>query len=344
MRLVPAGVAGLHRLDGVGRLEAYVFSCPSGRRLLRDPTLVGAAFQDLLRRCCAEALGALLRHDADLARALATRPADVLYILRGGLNFGLHGVLEELSGRPCRVSFLSSQRRVERGRPVVTGDDYRRFDLAGSAVLGIGDIAATGRTLGNALSLLAAAEPGLLPPRVVVVTIGTVDAVRRLDELAGRLTGTNPATRLTVVALEGLFGVYRSAYGLPFHLDQTDFVRRGGVLAPEFRAESARDPIALLERCVVYDGGLRGFSPGEHLRGLLDYWAALCGEFAAEPELIRHHLGVKNDFSAIVEADRGGARGGLEPTARPLDSATLLAQCCAHRDRIESILDQITEG
>ncbi|MBE1486302.1 hypothetical protein [Plantactinospora soyae] len=339
MRLAPAGVTGLHRLEWAGRLGAYVFSCPPGRRLLRDSTLVGSAFQDLLRRCCAEALGALLRHDADLARTLAATPADVLYILRGGLNFGLHGVLEELSGRACRVSFLSSQRSVARGRPVVTGDDYRRFNLAGSAVLCVGDIAATGRTLANALSLLAAANPALLPPRIVVVTIGTADAVRRLDELAARLALTNPATMLTVVALEGLFGVYRSAYGLPFHLDQTDFVRRGGVIAPEFRAESARDPIALLERCVVYDGGLRGFSPAEHLRSLLDYWTELCDEFAAEPKLIRHHLGVKNDFPAIVEVDHGGGRGGPQPTARPLDSTTLLAQCCAHRDRIKSIID-----
>ncbi|MFG2051691.1 hypothetical protein ACGFIW_30200 [Micromonospora sp. NPDC048935] len=305
--------------------------------------MVGAAFQDLLRRCCVEALGALLRHDASLAEALAATPADVLYILRGGLNFGLHGVLEELSGRPCRVSFLSSQRSVERGRPVVTGDDYRRFDLVGSGVLCIGDIAATGRTLDNAISLLAAAEPPLLPPRVVVVVIGTVDAVRRLDELAAQLALTNPATRLTVVALEGLFGLYRSSYGLAFHLDQTDFVRRDGVLAPEFRADSVHDPIALLERCVVYDGGLRGFSPAEHLRGLLDYWAALCTEFAAEPALIQQHIKVKNDFSAIVAADHADDRGGSVPAARPLDSTTVLAQCCAHRDRIKSMVDQMGE-
>ncbi|MER7168338.1 hypothetical protein ABT336_20015 [Micromonospora sp. NPDC000207] len=260
--------------------------------------------------------------DPGLADALAGTTPDVLTILRGGLNFDLPGVVEQVTGRPCRVSFLSSRRAIRAGDAVVTSDEYRRIDLAGSSVLFIGDITATGRTVTNALTVLAdVVGPEALPPRIVLVTIGTMRAVERIDQFVRRLGQANRSVpEVTVIALEGLFGIYEQTYGLALHLDQTDFVRRGGLITPEFTTASRLDPVSGLERCVIYDGGLRGFSPGEHLGELREYWTRLVAAFSARPALVDLHRRVKTD----QEGDM----------ASRLDRSELLDRCYAHRDHI----------
>lgn len=310
-------------------MRIFVSTSAFGRRLLCDSTLVGDAFRTELRQACRQAVADLLATDAELAGALTGGAADVLTILRGGLNFGLHSVVEQATGRPCRVSFLSSQRAVRAGAAVVTSDEYRRIGLTNSSVLFIGDITATGRTVTNALTVLTdGTGPATLPQRIVLVTIGTMQAaewIGRFVQQFGDPGGSVP--EIIVIALEGLFGVYQQMYDLALHLDLTDFIRRGGLITPEFRLASNQDPIHLLERCVIYDGGLRGFAPGDHLRDLREYWTGLVAELSARPTLIDHHLRIKNDQEIDL--------------ASRLDRGELLARCYGHRDHIIRVHRQI---
>ncbi|GAB2936894.1 hypothetical protein GCM10027280_26220 [Micromonospora polyrhachis] len=338
MRLEQTGRDGFYRVRSAAPLRLFVSSSPAGRRLLCDPTLVGTAFQATLRQACERAVTDLLQAEPSVTEALVDVLPDVLYILRGGLNFGLHEVVEQVLGRPCRVSFMSSRREVRDGRAVVTGDEYRQIDLGGASVLFVGDIAATGQTITNALTVLGGqGGDGAFASHVVIVTIGTRAAAERISTLLGESTGA-PRGLVTMVALEGLFGVYQQEYDLALHLDQTDFIPRGGLISPEFRAASARDPVHLLERCVIYDGGLRGFAPGAHLRHLLDYWEMLCAAFAENHDLIGRHLAGKNDHLPsgvdLIEVD--------DELVSRLDYGSILGRCYAHRDRIRRAYDRLT--
>lgn len=108
----------------------------------------------------------------------------------------------------------------------------------------------------------------------------------------GRVLGSC-GTRVDILFLEGAFRLYSGDPPLDDHLSHTDFHRGGGILAPGSWAATAASPASLLERCVIYDGGARGFSPRTHLMSLHRYWERLCAAIITKPDLMLRHLAVK---------------------------------------------------
>ncbi|MCW2944590.1 MAG: hypothetical protein JWR24_1307 [Actinoallomurus sp.] len=287
-----------------GRVEVRLVSSPAGRRILCDSIAVGNEFQKALGEAAAEAIAQTAEADEAIAAALSEGSPNVLYILRGGLNFRLHVVAEERAGRPASVSFLTSERSVVDGRSVVGDDAYGKFDLDGNSLLLVADIMATGTTLINALERLFR-EVGRhdRPREVLVITVGTL---RGVTHLAARLSSNAllADTRISVVLLEGAFGVYADAQNLEYHLDSTDFLRTGGVLTPEFWMTSMDNLVALFERCVIYDGGIRGFSPARHLDDLLAYWLMFTRLVESKPHRFARHTEVKLSAGSRVNSFR----------------------------------------
>lgn len=340
--------------DGAA-ISAYVLSTKDSREVLCDAAAVGIRFQEKLGSAVYEALCMLDTLDSAFSAKLHSTPATVLNILRGGLNFRGQDACEKLTSVPAIVSFMTSERSVVDGAVRITNDKYRKFTLSQASVLLIADIAATGQTLDNALRhvLLDNDSAAATPSDIVIVTVGSIAALRSLDETVRQIRSTGAGDRPTVrvVLLEGAFGLYEAQQNLPYHLDKTDFIRVGGVISPEFLAYSLQNPVSLLERCVVYDGGVRGFTPNEHAAALCEYWTGSTRIFDSRPSELRRHIlaktgkelfmGSKADFLrsmpcwGVLPRE---ATGVVYNATSNIDLNTgidfLRALCESHRDKI----------
>ncbi|GAA1862773.1 phosphoribosyltransferase [Actinomadura bangladeshensis] len=251
-----------------GPVRTLVVSTEASRRLLTSPALVGGPYRDLLATAVSQAVAIAASADARLATAMTDSPADVLVILRGGLTFALTEVLGT-PGRPPTVSFIGT----DRGQGGATTVCYERWEAA-HGFLALGDIVATGGTARVALEAARGWYAGRDAPRhVLVVSVAAapgLEAMRRsLAELQRDGAGT-----ATIVALEAAFGLPAEPFpGIP--QDHYDFLRSGYRPTPEFELARLAEGGSLFEKCAVYDGGLRAFSPDVHLRGRADWWRQL---------------------------------------------------------------------
>jgi hypothetical protein len=91
-----------------------------------------------------------------------------------------------------------------------------------------------------------------------------------------------------------MFTIYEdkgvSGVNLPF----IDFGWKGGVVSPDFRRYILDRPsCALLEKCIIYDGGARRYEIPLHFEEVLEYWEGLLGRAALiDPvELLGEKLG-----------------------------------------------------
>lgn len=307
MLLELTDVRGAYKIVKSGdRVPAYVVSSESGREVLCDSMAVGRAFQRKIGSAVRHALRALLEIDHAFAVEFSSAPPSVLNILRGGLNFEAQDACEEVAGRPVAVSFMTSERTVQDGHAVVSSDEYRRFDFSANSVLVVGDISATGSTIVNALRHILKSQPEPVRPRnVVVVTVGTVAALETINKFCESIQRSESKladVKIRVVFLEGAFGLYHQRLALPEHLDGTDFIRAGGLVTPEFMLQSLRQPISLLERCVVYDGGVRGFSPRTHLVSLLKYWKESVVFSGDSIAVLQEHLEKKTGVDLFADS------------------------------------------
>ena len=71
-------------------LQVLIASTPQTARILTEPEICGVAFQDILSEALKSIIHYLYGLDEGIGQALRRNPLDVLYILRGGLNFDLH--------------------------------------------------------------------------------------------------------------------------------------------------------------------------------------------------------------------------------------------------------------
>ncbi|TXS73707.1 phosphoribosyltransferase [Streptomyces sp. me109] len=280
--LSATGVSGLYALGGHPYgLDIFVSTSPFGCSLLTCPEIVGSAYQATLRRAVQMGLESLCEFKPDVRTSLFDTSADILYLLRGGLNFGTHIAVEELTGRASRVHFLSVSRDLSGAEVRIVDDAYRRIDgISAGDNLVIADIAATGSTINRAVDIIV--EQWEAPPeraastpwQVVFVVIATAESLPMIAAAVDRLRAAR-AVRASIVLLEGLFrlhdpGAVDGCGGIG-----TDFVRRNGIMAPEYLAACLQTPSSLFEGCVIYDGGQRGFSPTEHFAGVAKYWDGL---------------------------------------------------------------------
>lgn len=348
------GSDGYYRLSASAPIDAAVAHTAAGSALVCESTAVGVTYQRRLAEATRSALKMAADHDPALAADLDAAVPAALYVLRGGLNFAVHDALEELTGRACEVSFVTSERAVVAGAATVRDDGYRKYSLVPGSLLVLGDIAATGRTIINTLGhLVRDHPPASLPRRIVLVVIGTATFLDHLETFLSSAEGdllVRSGCRISVLYLEGAFALYGGEPRLPGHVPGTDFVRAGAVLTPGAWTAAFRQPLAILERCVIYDGGARGFSPRAHLGRVRTYWARLDAAIRLDPGAVGRllcakigmdvHLTSYDDWKTILrcsapENELSSAYSAARAMWRSARNGEIAAACAAHLTEID---------
>jgi hypothetical protein len=259
-----------------GPAKAYVASTPESRSICNDPLVSGITYTRALEAACSKVLKALA---SSQRISLDECETSVLHILRGGLNFGLREAIADAFGwyRHCSI-FLSAQ-RVKTGEAwdswEIVESSYMKMDLKPQNDIVFGDVVATGTSLAHGLDQLfqSAAEQHATIRSITFFTIGGPRSIEIANDAVRRaIASGHPAPRVTVVFLEGIFGVPVETTPLRIKLEGTDLVRREALMAPQFiesQYESATFP---LERCTIYDAGSRAFNLSEYLDDVIEYW------------------------------------------------------------------------
>ncbi|KUL25798.1 hypothetical protein [Actinoplanes awajinensis] len=261
-----------YRHHTAGPVDVLVSSTPATRRLLTSPHLVGDQYSQALRTGVRDALSMAVAEIPDLRTALTRTRSEVLNILRGGLTFGVASAVEAVSGTPPMVGFIGTDRQAGALRI-----DYERWEDADGGALVLGDIVATGSTVDLALRTVLdrSARTGRRIPHIVVVTIAAAPGVAAIERLVNSYAATLPAPpRATVIALESIFRLPENGAAAEFPQAPFDFLRGTTATTPEFEWERLTTMGSLLEKCVVYDGGLRAFAPTGHLDFRAAWWTA----------------------------------------------------------------------
>ncbi|MFI2609394.1 phosphoribosyltransferase [Kitasatospora sp. NPDC018619] len=296
--------AACYRVDPAGPpTRVLLCSTAASRELLTDPVVTGHRYRSLLAGAVATALDLAARADPGLAAALAAESTTVVNILRGGLGFGVDAALAERFGYPGAVSFVGT----DRGASHPLGISYERWEFTGRQLLVLGDIIGTGATAEKVLraALDAARGRGAQLAGYLVLTVGSRQGIARLHRYFAELADSGEEFSAFIVALEALFELPGSArLGQSFPQLPFDFLRAPGRSAPDFELHrlAARD--SLFEKCAVYDGGVRAFTPDEHRRFRAQWWARV------------RRLESETGLSL---ADLGRGTAGLDRYARPLE-------------------------
>jgi hypothetical protein len=259
-------------------VDRYIVSTPPGRALLNRPEIVGCEYTRMLQSAMEHALrSAPFRHFL-----VDTPPTEicVLHILRGGLNFGLREALHDAFGffRHGSVFLSAERRRLADGTWTVIKDLYRQLDLPPEAVLRLGDVVATGVTLEHTLGALEdrLRRNGDSLRRLYVFTIGCERLEEILERYDARLREACPAFEGScAIYLEGRFTLAREDTPTRGVVPDTDLLRRGALLTPEFAASQHENAAYPLERCVIYDAGSRACNVPAYVADVLEHWRAL---------------------------------------------------------------------
>ena len=109
--------------------------------------------------------------------------ADILTILRGGLNYPLEECCYKAGVRVPNMNFISCERKIEDG--VITGLDikYEKLHIAKDITLMIGDIIASGDTLRLCLSQVVDRfrRRGGSLKRIIFFTVGGTKAIPLME-------------------------------------------------------------------------------------------------------------------------------------------------------------------
>jgi len=223
---------------------------------------------------------------------------NILTILRGGLNYPVEQSCFETGIKVSNISFLSCERIIRCG--VTEGLDvkYEKLHTEPDCVLLVGDIIASGETLKQAMKHIVDrfVANGHKLKRVIFFTIGGTRALGLMEEMTAAYRRIWPRFEgFDCFFYEGVFTVYEDRGVTGVNLPGIDFGWRGGSVSPEFREYVLRYEYApaLLEKCIIYDGGARRYEIGEHIKELRGYWADL---MAAAPH---------SDMTAFVEEKVG---------------------------------------
>ena len=278
--------------DGLSN-RYYVVSGEGTRHLMASPEVVG--YESYL--AMKPATTAVLKYFSE--QGLATE-ADILTILRGGLNYPLEECCYKAGVRVPNMHFISCERKIENG--VITGLDikYEKLHIARDITLMIGDIIASGDTLRLCLSQVIDRfrRRGGSLKQIIFFTIGGTKAIPLMERFTQEIRQYFPPFEgFRCVFYEGIFTVYEDKGVSGINIPDIDFGWRGGIVAPEFRhyvLSFLED--ALFEKCIIYDGGARRYEIPAHYEEVMDYWEAL---LARAPQI---------DFPAFVAEKIGYSR------------------------------------
>ena len=271
---------GLHEETGLYGLYGtryanryYILTGPGTRRLMAFPEVVG--FDSYLATLPATI--AALRH---LFPSGQGGDVDILTILRGGLNYPVEEACHRCGIRVRDIHFVSCERIIE--DHVITGLDikYEKLRVTHDRTLVIGDIIATGDTLRLCLGQVVDRfrRRGGSLRRIVFFTIGGSRAIDLMEEMTEDIRKVFPEFEgFDCFFYEGVFTVYEDHGASGINVPDIDFGWKGGVIAPGFRRYVLDHPYALLEKCIIYDGGARRYEIPVHFHEVLEYWEGLWG-------------------------------------------------------------------
>ena len=269
----------------------YLLSGPGSRELLSAPEMVGFPCYSALL----EETVAALRH---LQANGLGGDLDIFTILRGGLNYPLEEAAFRCGIRVRDMHFVSCERIAE--NHVIKGLEikYDKIYPSRNRVLAIGDILATGDTLRHCFEHLMQKflQKGGSIRRLLFFTIGGTRAFPLMEALSTKLSAIFAGFEgIDCFFFEGAFTVYEDKGVSGINHPDIDFGWKGGVVSPEFRRFIVDRPDALLEKCIIYDGGARRYNLPEHFAEVLEYW-----------EGIREHA-ARIDMRALLEEKLGYA-------------------------------------
>lgn len=273
--LVPEYVhskAKLYRLDADKLANKYyIVTSASTRHLLNSPEVVG--FENYDRMCNPTKTTLDFFNKQGLITA-----ANILTILRGGLNYPLEECCYR-AGIPVNdMSFLSCERVFD--GELISGLDikYKKLSIIDGGTLIIGDIIATGDTLVKCLKHIVKEyrNAGAHLRNIIFFTIGGNMGITVLENLTEELREYWPQFEgFYCVYHEGIFSTYKEKGVTGINLPFVDFYWKDSVLAPEYREQTLADDDALFEKCTIYDGGARRYEIPEHYHEVMEYWEKL---------------------------------------------------------------------
>mgnify|MGYP007069868714 CR=1 FL=1 len=266
------GDTNIYRLQG-GRFRNryFVLSHPHSRRLLASPETIGYD-------CCRSLLSPTIDAFSYLQLSDKEGVFDILTILRGGLNYPLEQAAYCSGLTLSDIQFLSCERVIE--DKVIKGLEikYEKIVPTLGHTLLIGDIIATGDTMRKCLDHFMSTmhNQGGSVRRVIFFTIGGTRAIELMEEMSIRYKALFPGFEgFDCFFHEGIFTVYKDKGASGINIPDIDFSCNGGAVAPEMRMALASEPHALLEKCIIYDGGARRYEISIHCDEVLEYWQAI---------------------------------------------------------------------
>ena len=254
------------------RNRYHLLSGPASRDLEAFPEIVGFPCYTALL----DEIGAAFRYL--LAKGLG-EDIDIFTILRGGLNYPLEEAAFRCGMRVRDMHFVSCERVIE--NHVIKGLEikYDKIRPTRGRVLAIGDILATGDTFRYCFEHLMRKflQEGGSIRRIVFFTIGGTRAIPLLESVSERLSALFAGFEgIDCFFFEGAFTVYEDQGASGINVPDIDFRWKDGVVTPEFRRFIVQDhPDALLEKCIIYDGGARRYNLPEHFEEVLEYWEGI---------------------------------------------------------------------
>lgn len=273
--LVPvttARKAKLYALDApLLNNKYFVVTSETTRHLLNSPEVVGFETYDCMCNPTKTALEYLHRNGY-------IHSANILTILRGGLNYPLEECCYRTGIAINDMSFLSCE-RVFDGEFIVGLDiKYKKLSIIDKGTLIIGDIVATGDTLVKCLKFIIKEyrKAGASLRNIVFFTIGGNMGITIMENLTEELQMYWPEFEgFCCVFHEGIFSNYVEHGVTGVNLPYVDFYWKDGVLAPEYREQTLHDDDALFEKCTIYDGGARRYEIPDHYKEVVEYWEGI---------------------------------------------------------------------
>ena len=280
------------------RNRYYLLSGPGSRALEAFPEVVGFPCYT-----------ALLDEMSDTLWYLRSKglgeDIDLFTILRGGLNYPLEEAASRCGIRVREINFVSCERVIE--NHVIKGLEikYDKIRPSCNCVLAIGDILATGDTFRYCFSHLRQRfkEEGGSIRRIIFYTIGGTRAFDLIESMSKQLGSLFPGFQgIDCFFFEGAFTVYEDKGVSGVNIPNIDFGWKGGVVTPDFRRFIVDHPDALLEKCIIYDGGARRYEIPIHCDEVLEYWEGIRGR--AHQIDVRSLVEEKIGYAGPVEFER----------------------------------------
>ena len=266
------GGTGIYSLESASLINKYyVVSGVGSRELLAFPEVIGFRCYNALVDETAAALKYLI--DKGFRGGF-----DIFTILRGGLNYPLEEAAYLTGIKVPDMHFVSCERVIRDHVILGLEMNYQKVTPKKDTVLAIGDILATGDTLRLCLNHMADIfhQGGGSLRRVIFFTIGGTRGIDLLEELTVRFRELFPGFEgFDCFFYEGIFTVYDGPGASGINTRNIDFGWKGGAVSPEFRRFILDHPDALLEKCIIYDGGARRYEIPLHFEEVLEYWEGI---------------------------------------------------------------------